>query len=326
MCLFQFAADILAKAGLWVQNPASIVINRPFSGTPWEAEMEHEPTRGEQSAQTKTLRLQFVWPEDGEAVMRCFSDYFQRRGNEAMFRASRAIERDAFRCNDVEEPGPEMPLFRAFRTFNDLPEFLWAHDQEDYVEVKISSVNCDLRAFRVGYESFNTDGGSFRWVGPCHFLSPRLDNYGYDIEERLDLDLDRDEYLVGLRVHKCCSKGPVTKGGRIVGVSFVTTKRTVLLGKVACATHEVEMLVPHPSDRIVAFAGISGSDGDHIGFYAHSRRWLYLRPLVMLRWLVQNGRASFVPKNQDECTKNQSVLQALLGSPDDVWRSVVSFL
>mmetsp|Transcript_10888 Transcript_10888/g.32240 ORF Transcript_10888/g.32240 Transcript_10888/m.32240 type:complete len:372 (-) Transcript_10888:289-1404(-) len=371
MCLFQCLAEILARIGRLLLGdapprerglinhgitpnrdtrrpyrypPQGVRINRGggLRGTPWAAaESKHGgPTQA--ARPREKLSLQFIWPDgrNGAATWHTLSDDFERRANDVMFWTG--VKEGALRSPGNRSGGRRCG---ACSTFNDLPEFLRLNKDERCAEVKIRHVLChtwlgELQGIGIGYQSLGEDGGVIRETkGPYHNFGPITYDHGMDwghTHHELDhhvLDLERDEYLIGLRFHKNHGDPAIAQGGCSNGVSFVTTKRTVLFGtdEGGEVQNDLDMMVPHPSDRIVAFAWSAyarsaATEGCNLGFYAESKRWLYLGPLVMLRWLVQNGRASFVPESHSSCTTNQLALQALLESPDDVWRCVVSFL
>lgn len=252
----------------------------------------------------------------------CFSDTDQvvAWGINAFQRENADQEADSIMTRSNNNPHPH-------RRFSDLQHYLELCAQPDCVKVRISRVRCRHNQYFMGlqvfYRSTFANGTTQESQAPEHFFSDGYYLYTGDLFVERTLELKDDEFITGLYVNQ----------GEIVdGVTFVTNHReepTVLFGGEGGS--RVTMMLPGsalPTYRIIAFTGTERGVMHRIGYFAENISWETIRPLVMLRWLVERERAA--PLLPD--SEWQLVVQALVGVrtseslPNDVFRHVLEFL
>jgi hypothetical protein len=255
------------------------------------------------------------------SVVFCFSDTDQVVGW-----GINAFQRE----NAVADQEADAIMTRSNNSFSDLQHYLELCAQPDCVKVRISRVRCRHNQYfmglQVSYQSTFANGTTQQSQAPEHFFSHGYYAYtGNQIVDR-SLELQDDEFITGLYVNQ----------GEIVdGVTFVTNLREehVLFGGEGGS--RVTMMLPGsalPTYRIIAFTGTERGVMHRIGFFAENISWETIRPLVMLRWLVERERAAPLLLSDSECTNDHLVVRALVGAgaseslPNEIFKSVLEFL
>ena len=133
------------------------------------------------------------------------------------------------------------------------------------------------------------------------------------------ITLREGEYLAEIR----------TRQGEITDqITFITNQRRVSFGGNGGSGEDMS-IPPGLSRRIVAFVGTSKGVLERLGAISVSRNWEEVGPLVVLRTLVENNRASVLLQDGGDTTlgEEDAVVQRLITNTDgDLFKRIVSFL
>ena len=193
--------------------------------------------------------------------------------------------------------------------FNDLDFYTSLCDDDGCTHVDISHIdvfhsqNCFF-GLRVYYRSAYYDGTTHECSIEHAFSS------GYSRRTSMII-FERGEYLAEIRMHTSASQ-----------IIFITNKRAFSFG--GNGGGEGMLDPPDLSRRVVAIVGTSKG---RLGAISISRNWEEVRPLVLLRTLVERNRASLVLQDESSVGKVDAVVQWLIKDTDeDVFKRVASFL
>ena len=254
-----------------------------------------------------------------------------RRGN-LVFRFSATDQGVGSVIHTFEEEEAEADAFvimnPRWRGFSDLMYYQRLCAEPGCVKVCMSRVRCLHNQYFMGlqvvYRSTFANEATREYACPERFF---VSGY-YAIEGGTrnfsTLDLEDEEFITGLRLNQ---------GEILDGVTFVTNRREVHFGGHGGSRYEDSMMMSTRLNafRIVAFTGSELGVMHRIGYFAENISWETIRPLVMLRWLVERERAS-LSLSIEECTKEQLVVRTLVGAdssetlPDEIFRHVLWFL
>uniref|UniRef100_A0A7S4SRI8 Jacalin-type lectin domain-containing protein n=1 Tax=Ditylum brightwellii TaxID=49249 RepID=A0A7S4SRI8_9STRA len=204
------------------------------------------------------------------------------------------------------------------RFFNDMDFYMRLKNRENTVKVELSGVRCRCSRYLFGICSRYTvkllDGSlHYEWA-PSHFFEQGYYSYHGGERQELTLELREGEYISGINIRQ---------GEILDGLALVTNQRTVQFG--GSGGSFASMSPPEPTQRIIAFAGTARGVMGRIGFFAEKISWEILGPLIMLRWLHEQNRATRSIPDTD-CTQSQFAVWNLLNSSDDIFRRILCFL
>jgi hypothetical protein len=208
--------------------------------------------------------------------------------------------------------------------FSDLRYYQRLCAESGCVKVRMSRVRCLYSRYFMGievvYRSTFANGTTQERKASERSFESGYYSYKGGTREDSALELEEDEFITGLRLNQ----------GEIVdGVTFVTNRREVHFGGHGGRRYDMMLSRSLNAFRIVAFTGTESGVMHRIGYFAESISWETIRPLVMLRWLVERKRAA---PTDAECTNDKLVVRALVGAetsdslPDEIFRHVLRFL
>jgi len=174
--------------------------------------------------------------------------------------------------------------------FNDIEFYRSLWKEDGCVKAEISSVcvrhNMYCHGVQAIYRLTFADGRTETREGPRNYFTSGYYFYAAFHRSRpiTRVDLEEDEFLTGIRV----------KQGEIVdGITLVTNRRRVHCG--GQGGDWIDWIEDNPpSMRIVAFCGTEKGVCERIGFYAKVFAWETIGVYILMRKLVQQGRAEIV--------------------------------
>jgi hypothetical protein len=204
------------------------------------------------------------------------------------------------------------------RSFNDLAFYKNLWNEDGCVSVKIASVrvrhNNYCHGIQAIYEVAFADGTTARHPGPANFSSSGYYSYG---SKDSWIHLEDDEYIQGLKIRQ----------GHIVDrITVVTNHREVHFG--GNGGGPVMMMPEIPSSvRVVAFAGLYHGVCCRIAFYATPLAWERIGVYIILRKLVNQGRAVAEVTNAgpNEITAGMIVHQ-VISLDEGPFRNIMEFM
>lgn len=163
--------------------------------------------------------------------------------------------------------------------------------------------------------------GSCKYVrGPKNLSAGNLPWTLFSSKEH-EFQLKRNEYLLGIRLHK----GGTYKGATyLCGLTFVTNFREEHFGGHVCDQRKLcnAMASIPPDMRIVAFCGTHfGLICEHIGIYAKAFGWKSRGPYILMRRLVTDGRAEI-----NGSTSSDASVRWLVNIDPGLFRLVMSYV
>lgn len=208
------------------------------------------------------------------------------------------------------------------RSFSDLAFYRNLCNEDGCVSVKIASVRVRHNSYCHGiqaiYEVSFADGTTARRPGPENFSSRGY--YSYYRGQRLEeswIHLEDYEYIQGLKIRQ----------GEIVDrITVVTNHREVHFG--GNGGSPVMMMPEIPSSvRVVAFAGLYDGVCGRIAFYATPLSWERIGVYIILRELVNQGRAvaEVTTAGPNEITAGMIVHQ-VISLDEGPFRNIMEFL
>lgn len=202
--------------------------------------------------------------------------------------------------------------------FNDL-EYLQGL-QQVFQSVRLVRVvvyhNHFIMGVRAVYNCQDVDGNDVECVGEQHNF-----RQGYYVQQggtrrTSILTLSQDEYICAVRTRQ----GDITDS-----VTFVTNQRQASFGGNGGSEEPHDGTV-ELSRRVVAFCGTSQGVLHRLGYIAESINWEILKPVILLRKLIQTGRAEQTTPVKN-CTKEQLYLHAVLQDTEEhLFRHFLSFV
>mmetsp|Transcript_1608 Transcript_1608/g.2309 ORF Transcript_1608/g.2309 Transcript_1608/m.2309 type:complete len:288 (+) Transcript_1608:121-984(+) len=186
--------------------------------------------------------------------------------------------------------------------FNGLEFYNMLRNLEGCTQVDISNIavryNSFCHGFQVTYRSTFRDGSIREYLGPACFFSSGYYSYhsGPWRQSQLDLSLDDNgEYICGIRINQ---------GEILDGITFVTSNgREVHFGGHGGTYRPDSMMLSSEASpmKIIALTGVVNGVIGRVGFYAISRNWEVIGHYLLLKKLLDDGRASI---NMNICTSN----------------------
>ena len=162
------------------------------------------------------------------------------------------------------------------------------------------------------------------WISKNHQRSHQSVSRGtlvYDIlVQRTQIST---EFLAGITLHKSATK---SGGDYVCGITFVTNRRKHNFGAVIRDIHRIPMDVTSSDMRIVAICGMhSGLICEHIGIYAKAFGWKTRGPHILLRKLVEEGRAE-ANATDDTSSPPDTPIRWLMDADPGLFRSVLKYV
>lgn len=173
-------------------------------------------------------------------------------------------------------------------SFNDFNTYGRLRNQKGCVGVKIASIivrcNSYIHGFQVTWESTFRNGRVVRTQGAENFYKSGY--YSYHTGRSVDrsLTLAPDEFIHGIRVRQ---------GEVLDAIFFVTNKREVHFGgHGGSCIFDDRMVHVEPRREIVALTGTVHGVVQRVGFYSKNSAWRVIGVYIMMRWLIDEQRAS----------------------------------
>lgn len=200
--------------------------------------------------------------------------------------------------------------------FNDIEFYQSLWKEDGCVKAEISSVcvkhNMYCHGVQAIYSLTFADGRTETRKGPRNFYSSGYYAPHHRSRPITRVDLEEDEFLTGLRVRQ----------GEIVdSITLVTNRRRVHYG--GHGGDWIDSMEDNPpSMRIVAFCGTVKGVCERIGFYARHFGWETVGVYILMRKLVQQGRAEIVYlSTRDDSRKKARTTSFSTGRPNIFYHS-----
>ena len=207
--------------------------------------------------------------------------------------------------------------------FNDLSLYNWLKSRKgcasvDLIRVTVFYNNMFVFGLQATYRATMSNGVYQDMAAERHFFRSGIYGSMGGSPKMSVVELAEDEYIKDVR----------TRQGELVDrVMFVTNRRTIAFGGTGGVPERPRDYSGEIMSRVIAFTGTKAAGGlERLGYYLEPINWAAIRPMVLMRKLLELDRAELSSSSHQELSKDEAVTaMVLMYADDDIFRNVLSF-